>query len=621
MKRLLLIPIFLFSTQFSFSQVLVYMDQKIPVKTSEVGVMEVSKNGRFVAIGLNKGGKIVLWDLTAKRQLHELSHNSNNSITSLLFDSKNQFLVSGSEDKKIILWDLYSGKQHKTITGYSGKIFHMALNVEENSLSVCGSKKEIYLFNFPEGSLKGVLKGAHKKGVFFTAFNQRGNQLVSIGYDNKMVFWDPFKLILIRKSELSPNTISESGITITSASVSTDKKVIGVGYEEVKLAKGGQQMIFKYNIALYNWETGMLARTIKGNARKIEFLTISDNGNFCLTNNSTLRENKITIWNTETGGEEQRQVIEGDVTNLTLSENGKWMAVAYRAESGGSSVNMYKLSGLQEASLNQLFTYNAESQKPFDRTESTTNNLPSIITDGKKILIEGKYYGLIIGINEYQDPLIIDLDEPVKDAQKLFDILTGSYTFEEKNIIFLKNPTREEIITALDQLERIVTSKDNLLIFYAGHGHWNKDTQKGYWLPSDARHENTAKWFRNTSLSGYISSIKSNHTLLIADACFSGGIFKTRAAFGTPSMAIQKLYELPSRKAMTSGTLKEVPDKSVFLQYLNRRLIDNKDKYMPSEQLFYSFKPAVLNNSINVPQFGEIRNTGDEGGDFIFIRR
>jgi len=621
MKHLLIITIFLFSVHFSFSQVLVYMDQKMPVKTNEVSVMKISKDGRFIAVGLNKGGKIILWDLTTKQQLHELNHNSNNSITSLLFDSKNQFLISGSKDKKIILWDLYSGKQHKTITNYNGKILHMALNAEENTLSVCGSKNEIHLFNFPEGSIKGVLKGAHKKGVFFTAFNRSGNQLVSIGYDNKMVFWDPFKLILIRKSELSPNTIPESGITITTASTSTDKKIIGVGYEEVKLAKGGQQMIFKYNIALYDWETSMLVKTIKGNARRIEFLPISDNGNFCLTDNSTLRENKISIWNTETGNEEQRQVIGGDVIDLSLSENGKWMAVAHRAESGSSFVNMYKLSGLQAMSLNQPFTYNTKSQKTFDQTESTKNNLPLIITDGKKILTEGEYYGLIIGINEYQDPLINDLDEPIKDAQKLVDILTGSYTFEEKNIIFLKNPTREEIIATLDKLEKIINSKDNLLIFYAGHGHWDELTQKGYWLPSDARHENTAKWLRNSSLSGYISSIKSNHTLLIADACFSGGIFKTRAAFGTPAMAIQKLYELPSRKAMTSGTLKEVPDKSVFLQYLTRRLMDNKDKYLPSEQLFYSFKPAVLNNSINVPQFGEIRNCGDEGGDFIFIRR
>ena len=621
MKRFLLIFITLLIAQISYSQVLVYMDQNIPVKANEVGVMEVSKDGRFVAVGLKKGSKIILWDLTAKRQLHELNHGSNKSITALLFDSKNQFLVSGSEDKKIILWDLYSGTQQRTISDYGGKIFHISLNPEENLLAVGGSLKEVYIFNFPDGSLKGILKNAHKKGVFFTSFSRNGNQLVSVGFNNEMVFWDPFKLISIRKSELTPNTIPGSGITVTSASTSVDKSVIGIGYEEVKLAKGGQSMIFRFNTAFYEWETGMLVKTVEGNAKKIDFLNLSGEGNYYLTDNSTVREKKITIWNYQTGVEEQKQVIEGDITNLTLSDNGDWMGVAFESESGGASINMYKLSGLETASLNQTLSSKTEGSKPLGRTESQSYNLPPINTDGKVIISEGEYYGLIIGINEYQDPMINDLDEPLKDAQKLYDILTGSYTFDPKNVIFLKNQTREEIIASLDELERVVTNKDNLLIFYAGHGHWDENTQKGYWLPSDARQQNTANWFRNSSLSGYISGINSNHTLLIADACFSGGIFKTRAAFGTPSMAIQKLYELPSRKAMTSGVLKEVPDKSVFFQYLTKRLVDNEEKFLPSEQLFYSFKPAVLSNSPNVPLFGEIKNSGDEGGDFIFIKK
>jgi hypothetical protein len=159
-----------------------------------------------------------------------------------------------------------------------------------------------------------------------------------------------------------------------------------------------------------------------------------------------------------------------------------------------------------------------------------------------------------------------------------------------------------------------------MLIFYAGHGHWDEESHKGYWLPSDAHHESTANWLRNSSLKGYIAGIKSKHTLLIADACFAGSIFKTRAAFPKSSRAVQRLYNIPSRKAMTSGTLKEVPDESVFLRYLMKRLEENNEAYLPSEQLFYSLKPAVLNNSNNVPQFGEVQDAGDEGGDFIFIR-
>ena len=120
--------------------------------------------------------------------------------------------------------------------------------------------------------------------------------------------------------------------------------------------------------------------------------------------------------------------------------------------------------------------------------------------------------------------------------------------------------------------------------------------------------------------ANYLNVLKTKHTLLVADACFSGGIFKTRKAFNN-SGSIEKLYKLPSRKAITSGTLKEVPDQSVFIEYLIKRLNENNNGYLSSEQLFSSMRTAVMNNSPNVPQYGTIQNVGDEGGDFVFILR
>lgn len=249
--------------------------------------------------------------------------------------------------------------------------------------------------------------------------------------------------------------------------------------------------------------------------------------------------------------------------------------------------------------------------------------LPALDKSGSNsdISFQGKYYALLIAVEDYIDPGINDLDKPVKDAQKLYDVLLSDYMFEKTNITFLKNPTREKIISTLDNLEKQVTKTDNLLIFYAGHGFWSETTQKGFWLPSDASKQNTSNWIANSSVSDYIRSIPAKHTLLIADACFSGSIFKTRAAFGSQDMSARKLYELPSRKAMTSGTLTEVPDKSVFIEFLVKRLYENQDQYLPSEQLFFSFKPAVLNNTESIPQYGVVGSAGDEGGDFIFIKR
>jgi hypothetical protein len=238
-----------------------------------------------------------------------------------------------------------------------------------------------------------------------------------------------------------------------------------------------------------------------------------------------------------------------------------------------------------------------------------------------KLLETGKFYGLLIAVQNYDDPKITDLAHAVEDATSLYNTLTKYYTFDKKDLKLLTNPRFEDMVIELDKLTRAVTEKDNLLIFFAGHGVWSEQTNVGFWLPSDSKESNTANWFRNSTMRDYIGSIKSRHTLLIADACFSGSIFKSRKAFTNAPVAIEKVYELPSRKAMTSGSLSEVPDRSVFLEYLIKRLSENNKPFLSSEELFYSFKTAVINNSPNIPQFGEILNTGDEGGDFIFIRK
>jgi hypothetical protein len=246
---------------------------------------------------------------------------------------------------------------------------------------------------------------------------------------------------------------------------------------------------------------------------------------------------------------------------------------------------------------------------------------PPVVTLADKISEKSKYFGLIIGISNYRDESIPDLVNPVTDAEQVYRALVSNYAFEEENMHLLKDATRGDLIQALDELAGQVTPDDNLLIFYAGHGWWDEEAKVGYWLPSDADSKIKTNWFRNSALVDYLKEINTRHTLLITDACFGGSIFRTRAAFPNRETAYEKLYELPSRKAMTSGNLSEVPDNSSFTRYLVQRLNENEETYISSEQLYSSFRIAVINNSDAVPQYGEIGNVGDQGGDFIFIRK
>jgi hypothetical protein len=239
----------------------------------------------------------------------------------------------------------------------------------------------------------------------------------------------------------------------------------------------------------------------------------------------------------------------------------------------------------------------------------------------KSVKPGGKYYALLIGVSKYVDDRL-NLDNPVKDAQKIKKLLTESYNFEPENAILLENPTRGDIFSALYKLRSKITVNDNLFIFYAGHGYWDEKIKQGYWWPRDADSSDPSNWLSNSDLREQLRGISSAHTLLVSDACFSGGLFRTR----DPSMKMatidyQMLYKLPSRRAITSGTLTTVPDNSVFVEYFLKRLSQNTDPFLPAQQLFNNLRLAVINNSATVPQEGVIAETGDEGGDFIFLRK
>jgi hypothetical protein len=270
---------------------------------------------------------------------------------------------------------------------------------------------------------------------------------------------------------------------------------------------------------------------------------------------------------------------------------------------------------------NQAYAGSTANKEP---VISRHTSRPAVDSDELgRMLGSGKYYALLIGVNEYADPMVNNLDQPIKDMYRLYNTLTENYIFDKESCTMLLNPSRSQIIESLDKLAREVGANDNLLVFYAGHGLWDKQLEKGFWLPSDASADNRSNWFSNSELRDYIGGIRSRHTLVISDACFSGGLFKTREAINTSSTAYLELYKLPSRKAITSGNMTMVPDKSVFIDYLIKRLEENTSNYLSSEQLYASFKIAVINNSATnqIPKFGEIRESGDEGGDFIFIRR
>lgn len=255
------------------------------------------------------------------------------------------------------------------------------------------------------------------------------------------------------------------------------------------------------------------------------------------------------------------------------------------------------------------------AQIKIEDTYSTLNDLEDVT-----------YHAILIGVEDYADQRINNLDYPVRDIENLKRVLIDNYQFDKNNIITLKNPKRTAIISAFQKLREKLTEKDNLVIFFAGHGYFDPDQDMGYWLPADAVRDDYSNWLPNSTIRDFIRAINTKHTLLISDACFAGSIFSSREPFKDASRSILEIYKVKSRKAMTSGVKNQkVQDRSKFTEFLIKFLLENKNRFLTTQELFTRIRSAVLNNTkvSQTPEYGSIPFTGDEGlsGDFIFIHK
>ncbi|GJQ31282.1 MAG: hypothetical protein HBSAPP04_01210 [Ignavibacteriaceae bacterium] len=239
-----------------------------------------------------------------------------------------------------------------------------------------------------------------------------------------------------------------------------------------------------------------------------------------------------------------------------------------------------------------------------------------------------EYHALIIGIDNYKG-FWSPLKNAVNDAKAVEEILLSEYGFTNIISFYNEDATRANIITALEQLIDSVKKDDNVLIFYSGHGQYNEKLSKGFWVPVDATTNSSAGFISNNDLQTYIAGINSKHTLLVSDACFSGDIFRgnsTEPEFEQSEKYFQEVYKRKSRYALTSGGVEPVTDggkegHSVFSFYFIESLKMNRSKFFTAGQLFNEIQIPVTNNSEQSPVYQPIKNTGDEGGQFLFIRK
>jgi uncharacterized caspase-like protein len=240
----------------------------------------------------------------------------------------------------------------------------------------------------------------------------------------------------------------------------------------------------------------------------------------------------------------------------------------------------------------------------------------------------GDYYALIIGIDNFRGEWP-PLRNAVNDARSVQRLLEEKYNFQYIRTLFNEQATRANILGEFEWLMNNVGTEDNLLIYYSGHGYYNEQLGKGFWVPVDAETRQMHHYISNEEIRSFMSGIRTRHTLLVSDACFSGDIFRGKTLsipYENSTKYYHKVYSLVSRNALTSGGIEPVMDggkdgHSVFGYYFLKALEGNDKRYMDAGELYNEIKIPVVNNSNQTPAYNPVHDTGDEGGQFIFITK
>jgi uncharacterized caspase-like protein len=139
---------------------------------------------------------------------------------------------------------------------------------------------------------------------------------------------------------------------------------------------------------------------------------------------------------------------------------------------------------------------------------------------------EGRLLVLAIGVSQYQDETVPDLQLAAKDARDFADLVAtqegGFYTDAEVRALLDSEATRGNILDALEWLEESAKSEDTAIIFIAGHG--MSEDKQFYFVPHDADDEKIRRSCVGFDDVQTTATGLPSRTVVFLDACHSGGI-------------------------------------------------------------------------------------------------
>jgi hypothetical protein len=247
---------------------------------------------------------------------------------------------------------------------------------------------------------------------------------------------------------------------------------------------------------------------------------------------------------------------------------------------------------------------------------------------------------IVIGINEYQ--YWQKLKNAVQDAVGLQQILIDKLGFTAPIEPLINEQATKTAINNLveDRLREILQKDDNLILFFAGHGHTRVDKlgtqtiETGYLIPVEASGSN--KYSEYIEIDPFLKSVAklpAKHILVILDSCHSGFALGEVKQYRDAVTYTKDLSSKVSRRVITSALREQpaldggpIPGHSLFTGTLINGFnsgeadLDSNGLISSSELgLFIQQKVGQASGSKQTPDFGAFY--WDDRGEMVISLR
>jgi len=234
----------------------------------------------------------------------------------------------------------------------------------------------------------------------------------------------------------------------------------------------------------------------------------------------------------------------------------------------------------------------------------------------------GSYKALVIGIDTYVDPGIEGSAVAVKGARHVADALKSRAGFDVK-LLINEEASRVAVMRELRGLSRGMGINDSVVIYYSGSSQMDRAARKAWWLPSDARADDIANWISDGEIQELVNTMKARDVLIFSDAALGDTMFGAthRLSSRRDGDYYVDLFNKRSRWAMISGNICPIAAEggiSLFAQGVASAL-SSKGPCLTTMEMFSGMKKALRKAGALSPRCRSLRNTGDQGGEFVFL--